>query len=255
MKKTLFLSLLLALPPLAFAASEVVARIVVSDQVTSADTVVIPAVVLDRPGYVAVHGEKDGKMVVDPPLGVSVLLPAGLHRNVTIVLKGLQDGMQTIHPMLHFEGNNNETYDFPGPDAPVTALGQVVMAPMKLTRVAAGRPALRVATSDLHLDARGVYVVVPEVTLAQPGFIALHSTGTDGKMKVLPGAGISEVLLAGMHHDVKVWLDAGVAVNPGDTVWAMLHNDSNGNGLYEFPSTDGPVLAGSEMVMAPFQVK
>ena len=92
-------------------------------------TVVIPAVILARPGYVAVHGEKDGKAVITPALGVSKLLPANLNRNVTITLNGLVDGAQTVYPMARFEGNGNEEYKFPGSDAPVTVDGKVLVAP------------------------------------------------------------------------------------------------------------------------------
>ena len=257
MKNTLIVALALNITSSSFAqqVTPVTPRLAVANQITSADTLVIPAVVLDKPGYVAVHGEKDGKMVVDPPLGVSVLLPAGLSRNVSIPLTRLATGVQTVHPMLHVEGNGNETYNFPGPDGPVTFQGNVLMAPMKLTKVAAGSSSVTVADGEMHLDAQGAYVIVPSVTLTQPGFIALHTTGADGKMKVLPAAGVSALLPAGKSTQVKVRLDANVAVNTGDKLWAMAHADNNGNRVYEFPSTDGPITSGGAVVMAPFTVR
>ncbi|WP_084049678.1 DUF7282 domain-containing protein [Deinococcus hopiensis] len=257
MKNTLILALALGVFASSFAqqATPVTPRLAVASQITSTDALVIPAVVLDKPGYVAVHGEKDGKMVVDPPLGVSALLPAGLSRNVSVPLTPLATGVQTVYPMLHVEGNGNETYNFPGPDGPVTFEGNVLMAPMKLTKVAPGSSSVTVAGGEILLDSQGAYVTVASVTLTQPGFIALHTAGADGKMKVLPAAGVSTLLPVGKSTQVKIRLDANVAVNPGDRLWAMAHADNNGNRVYEFPSTDGPITSGGAVVMAPFTVR
>lgn len=230
-------------------------RLAVSDQTTVNDSVVIPAVILDRPGYVAVHAEKDGQLVITPPLGVSQLLPAGLHRNVVISLKGLADGAQTVHPMVHFEGNNNDSYDFPGPDGPVMVNGNILMKPMQLTRVGGGESSVGAKDGALLLTPRGAFVTLPSVTLAQDGFVALHTTGADGKMQGLPVAGVSSLLRAGTYQNVLIRLDPNIKVNVGDQLWAMAHFDSNGNGVYEFPSTDGPVMGAGGIVMTPFRVR
>ena len=235
--------------------AEITPRLAVTNQTTTSDTVVIPAVILARPGYVAVHGEKDGKVVITPALGVSKLLPAGLNRNVTIPLSGLVDGAQTVYPMVHFEGNGNQEYNFPGPDAPVTVDGKVLVAPMALTRVAAGTPGITVADGPITLTAKGAFVTIPSVTLAQSGFVALHSTGPDGKIKVLPVAGVSALLPAGTSTNVMVMLDPNVAVNPSDKLFAMAHVDANANGVYEFPATDAPVVSAGKVVVAPFTVR
>jgi hypothetical protein len=68
-----------------------------------------------------------------------------------------------------------------------------------------------------------------------------------------PGDVIGHAPVAtGANQNVRVVLDE--PARNGDTLWAMLHDDTGTPGEYEFPAADPPVQAGGAVVMDSFVV-
>ena len=126
---------------------------------------------------------------------------------------------------------------------------------MTLTRVVAGTPGITVADGPITFTAKGAFVSIPRVALAQSGFLAVHSTAPAGEIKVLPVAGVSALLPAGTSTNVMAMLDPNVTVNSGDQLFTMAHVGANANGVYEFPATDAPMVNVGKVVVAPFTVR
>jgi hypothetical protein len=90
------------------------------------------SVTIDRPGYLVIHNDAAGK----PPASLGhIKLSPGTTTNVVIPADATLDPASHIELMLHYETNDNDTYDF-GPDhtdvdTPVMGAGdKVVMVPM-----------------------------------------------------------------------------------------------------------------------------
>ena len=93
------------------------------DQPGGGDTVMITLLTLDKPGYVVVHKDNEGKP--GPVIGQSELIEPGTYANYPVFIDAEQAGA-AVFPMLHYD-NGDGVYEFPGPDVPVTADGQVVV--------------------------------------------------------------------------------------------------------------------------------
>ena len=95
----------------------------------------------------------------------------------------------------------------------------------------------------LEEQPRGDVVEIASVTLVRPGYVVIHDR-VDGE----PGAvlGHSELLDPGTHEDLSIALDSS---GTGDAVVPMLHTD-DGDGTYEFPGPDAPVMVEGRPVIA-----
>jgi hypothetical protein len=91
-------------------------------------------------------------------------------------------------------------------------------------------------------------VVVDEVTLAEPGFVAVLADGDGAPGEVL---GTSEALAAGPHHDVEVPVEVGEA---GD-VFVMAFVDADGDGELGWPEHDEPVGADDGVLLVLVRVE
>ena len=100
-------------------------------------------------------------------------------------------------------------------------------------------------------------VTVASVTAEQDGFIVIHRANADGSGPLVPSSIGHSQVGAGANSDVQVTLDE--SVGEGDTLFAMLHVDSNGNGVYEFgpgsTDVDTPVAVDGNVVVTPFTVQ
>jgi hypothetical protein len=122
------------------------------------------------------------------------------------------------------------------PEAADAASDDVATAPVTLT------------LADQSGD--GTSVTVGSVDLPSPGFIAVHSDagGSPG-----PVIGVSALLPAGNSSEVVVALDE--PLTGAGTVFPMAHIDTDGNGVYEFGSVDGPgVTAGGDVAVGPVMI-
>jgi len=71
------------------------------------------AVKMDRPGYLVIHNDGAGA----PPSSLGhIAVSEGLNSNITITADAPLDPATNISLMLHYETNDNTTYDF-GPGA------------------------------------------------------------------------------------------------------------------------------------------
>ena len=120
--------------------------------------------------------------------------------------------------------------------------------------LAACAPSVGVSAADQ--SAAGP-ITVGEVVAEEDGFIVLHRTNEDGSPVVPASIGHAQVS-AGTNTDVVVPLDAGETLAAGETLIAMLHVDTNGNGVYEFgpgsTDVDTPATKDGSPVVTPFTV-
>ena len=100
-----------------------VPSLIVADQ-PGGDTVTIQGMTLDQPGYVVIHMDNNGQP--GPVIGRSDLIATGYHSNVEVEIDGTRAGA-AVYPMLHYDDGDG-VYNFPGPDAPVTVDGNVVVS-------------------------------------------------------------------------------------------------------------------------------
>lgn len=234
---------------------------VVYDQTHDNATITIDTANLTKDGFVVVHAfDENDELVLTPPLGVTYL-EAGFHRyvkvtlDVDVLMENGYNGTKAILPMLHVDANSNAAYEFPdGGDVPVMVAGEMAVASLMLSQPMMDGDMMAMAMVDamdmemLNIDMNDYQLVIPSVTLAQPGFVVLHTADADGNMVVLPFLAHSELLPAGKSENVSITIsnDSGVAV--GDTLFAMAHID-DGDGMYSFPASDGPVVIDGNIVM------
>lgn len=94
----------------------------------------------------------------------------------------------------------------------------------------------------------GDFVVIPRVVLSKPGFVMIHESdnGQTGRI-VMTG----DYLTSGEHENVVV--HTGITTKPGERYFAMLHED-NGNGQYDDPGVDPPVVVAGAIVQTEFSI-
>lgn len=99
--------------------------ITVSDQSGDGTTVTVDSVTITgSDGFVVVHADQDG--APGPVLG-HARIEEGTRTAVAVPMNAPLTTDQTVWPMLHVDAGTAGTYEFPGPDGPVSADGQVVV--------------------------------------------------------------------------------------------------------------------------------
>jgi hypothetical protein len=75
------------------------------------NSVVFPAVKIDKDGYVVIHAVESGEAVIPASIGHTAV-PAGDSENVAVEIEGgAMEGTDYV-AMIHYETNDNDTYDF-----------------------------------------------------------------------------------------------------------------------------------------------
>ena len=149
--------------------------------------------------------------------------------------------------MAHQDTNDNQMYDFVSSegnaDGPYTSDGDIVMTSRNVT-----------VSASVGIDAQrsdGTTVVVDSVDLSEGGFVTVHDSSLAAGEVIGSIRGTSEYLAPGTHEDVVVELDT--PLNETNGVFAMAHQDTNDNEMYDFVSSggnaDGPYTAGGDIVM------
>jgi len=95
----------------------------------------------------------------------------------------------------------------------------------------------------------GDSVVIPHVVLSEPGFVMIHESD-NGRTGAIVMTG--DYLPAGESKDVVV--HTGIETKSGESYFAMLHAD-NGNGKYDNPGVDPPVVLSGEIVQEEFSIE
>ena len=231
----------------------------VFDQTHDNATITIDTANLSEDGFIVVHAfDANDELVLTPPLGVTYL-KAGFHRFVKVTLDtdvlmaNNYSDTKAVLPMLHVDANANQAYEFPeGGDVPVMVAGEMAVASLMLSQpMMDGDMMAMVEAMDMeviNIEMTQYEVTIPSVTLAQSGFVVLHTADAAGNMVVLPFLAHSDLLPAGKSENVTITIANDTGVLVGDTLFAMAHVD-DGDGMYNFPASDGPVVAGGNIVM------
>lgn len=120
---------------------------------------------------------------------------------------------------------------------------QQILNQYQQTAPVAREPSLSVSPQVLS----GGDVVVDSLYLDKPGFLVVHKDENGA-----PGAVIGHSdLISGEKTNSKIAIDSSQA---GSKVFAMLHYDDNGNGIYEFPQEDKPVKLADNVVVKPIAI-
>lgn len=211
------------------------AAIVFEDQMVDGAAVVVASVDLPAEGFVVVQSDLGGNP--DAVIGVSAALGRGTTAEVVVPLDVPLESAALLHATLHVDMDRDGRFLYEPPDdvvdvPAVTAGGEVAAAAAMVSLLAPVSPAA-VGFEDQRSD--GEEVVVAEVTLPAPGFVALHRS-EDG----LPGGllGISDLLPAGTSRDVVIPLAEPVA--GVHQVFAVAYVDRDGDGVAGITSGDSP---------------
>jgi plastocyanin len=115
--------------PAPMPAEDMTPGVTVSDQPIENDMVTIAKVVSSGPGWLVVHADKDG--APGPVLGYTAVADG---ENSDVKVKLAAEGRtEKLFAMLHTDAGVQGTYEFPGPDVPVTVSGSVAVVPFQVT--------------------------------------------------------------------------------------------------------------------------
>lgn len=87
--------------------------IVFDDQRTSGRVLLVDAVRLPEPGFVAVHDPGAGEGDLGPVVGQSIMIGAGMHNFVPVVLTENVTEPRTLIAVLYQDSNDNRAFDHP----------------------------------------------------------------------------------------------------------------------------------------------
>jgi PGF-CTERM protein len=227
-------------------------QVTMADQASGGHYVTAESVFLPEGGFVTAHDSSvtDGA-TFDSVRGTSTYLEPGYHRDVGIALDEPLESGDTIYAMPHTDTNDNQQYDFVASegeqDGPYTSDGDIVLAPGEVEIAAT-------ATFDEQAS-NGATVTVDRVDLPEDGFVTIHDASLAAGDTFGSVVG-STYLEAGVHEDVEVTLDE--PLRSSQTAYAMPHRDTNGNGEYDFVSSDGeadgPFTQDGDIVLDPARV-
>ena len=111
------------------AEAELTPSVTVGDQDASSGSVTIAEVVAAEPGWLAIHITKNG--APGPVIG-QASVSVGSNEDVQVEID-LAKATGQLFAMLHVDAGYKGEYEFPGPDAPVTAADQLVNVPFNAT--------------------------------------------------------------------------------------------------------------------------
>ena len=210
----------------------------VMDQEIDMGTITVPEAVSQGEGWLVIHADQDS--APGPVIGHTALSD-GVNQNVTVEID-TQIATGTLYAMLHTDSGEMGTYEFPGGVPPVKVDGQVVVKPFMVTGLPV-TPSVTVTDQEV----KDGTVTVPEVVSDGPGWIVIHQENEGN-----PGAVIGHAaVLDGVNENVTVEIDVSQATQ---TLFAMLHTDTEEVGTYEFPDNDPPVKVNDQIVVQPFEV-
>lgn len=220
--------------------------VTVSDQDASGGTVTVDSTTAAQAGWMVIHADADGS-----PGAVIGHAPVdqGSNENVTVEIN-LSQATPTLYAMLHVDGGEMGTYEFPDGDPPATAGDQIVVQPFTVTlpegEMGAGAD-VAVAEGDLgHIlvDAEGLTLYAFTRDSAE------QSACTGGCSDIWPPLTVEEDPVAGegVNTDMLGTLtrgDGGIQVT------------YNGHPLYTYSEdmgpgdTNGQGFGGSWFVVSP----
>lgn len=106
-----------------------------------------------------------------------------------------------------------------------------------------------VTVNDQTTD--GSYVVVAEAAIDKPGWVGVHPTTSDGRMK--PHTHVGHAMLpVGQHQDVRSELDS--THKKGGKLFVVLHYDDPADGKLTYPDGDPAVTVDGNLVRDSFEL-
>ncbi len=211
------------------------AALVFEDQLVDGSAVVVESVTLPADGFVVLAADAAG--APGEVIGVSELIGRGTVAGVSVPLFVPLEVEAVVHATLHVDMDEDGRFLYEPPDGfvdlPAVSGNGVAAADSAMVGLLAPLAPAAVALEGQRTD--GEAVVVAEVTLPAPGFVALQ-----GEEDGLPGAvlGLSDLLAGGTHREVLVPLDRKVA-GP-QTLFAVVYIDRDGDGMAGLASADSP---------------
>ncbi len=255
----------------------------IADQDISDGKVTVTSVSSRGPGWLAIHIQgADGQP--GPEIGYTAVKP-GVSQNVVVNID-VSKATPVLFAMLHTDAGIIGKYEFPGPDGPQLANGQMV-APSFNTMTAAMGTATPMAmsstgstpTPEMPMGGSagtptpdtGMVMVTPagnmspmvkvsdqplvndtlmvdEVVSVGPGWIVIYTTNANGQ----PDQPIGHTAVKdGLNMGVMVQVDPTMAQG---TLYAQLHIDAGIVGTFEFPGPDAPIMSGVQMIAGSFKI-
>jgi predicted lipoprotein with Yx(FWY)xxD motif len=259
--------------------AKITPNIEVVDQNIANGKVTIASVSSRGPGWVTILSQDaDGKPAFE--IGYTSV-KSGISQNVVVNIDATK-ATPILFAMLHTDAGTIGKYEYPGPDEPQLANGQIVspsfntmamagsmttptadiyaypMASMQsstntpvpnagmvmTTPSGSGSPMVKV--SDQSLVNGGV--MVDEVVSVGPGWIVIYTTNANGQ----PDQPIGHAAVKdGDNLSVMVPVDPTLAQG---TLYAQLQVDSGTVGTFEYPGVDAPVMVGVQMIASTFKI-
>ena len=220
--------------------SSVTPSVTVNDQAFDGTTVTVADVASAGPGWIAIHRQDSGGL--GPAIGHAAVKD-GDNQNVVVEVDPSK-ATPVMYAMLHTDAGNIGSYEFPGPDAPVSVDGKMLAPSFKTTTATASTITPLVKISDQEIT--GGTVKVDEVDSSGPGWLVIHMH-VNGE----PGPAIGHVAVKdGENKDVSVPIDASQATA---VMYAILYSDAGKTGAFESPGADIPVLVNGQMIDQSFK--
>jgi predicted lipoprotein with Yx(FWY)xxD motif len=251
----------------------------VVDQNIANGKVTLASVSSRGPGWVTIlKQDADGKPGSE--IGYTAV-KSGISQNVVVNIDATK-ATPILFAMLHTDAGAIGKYEYPGPDAPQLANGQIVSPSFNTTEMAAsmttptadinaypmasmqsststpvpgagmvmatpsGSVSPMVKVSDQSL-VNGT-VIVDEVVSVGPGWIVIYTTNANGQ----PNQPIGHAAVKdGDNLSVMVTVDPTLAQG---TLYAQLQVDSGTVGTFEYPGPDEPVMMGVQMISSTFKI-
>lgn len=216
--------------------------VTVKDQEYDGTTVIVADAFSQGPGWMVIHNQVNGSL--GPAIG-HTQINSGDNKNIAIKIDPAQ-ASPVMYAMLHQDAGAVGIYEYPGPDVPVMFHGEMLSPDFKATvhsDAANIMPALTVVDQDVSNGK----VTIASVASSGPGWVAIHTQGSDGN----PGPEIGYTAVkSGVNQNVVVIIDATKAT---PVMFARLHIDAGTLGKYEFPGPDEPQQANGQMVSPSFK--
>lgn len=184
-------------------------------------TLVAAGVLIDGPGWLVVHAD-NGEGAPGAVIGFAPVV-SGFNADVMVEL-AVEDVTPVLFPMLHVDTGEENVYEFgtvEGADAPVVVDGEVLVTAITAT------PTITYAGS-----LSGTTLVVQQAVIDTSGWLVIHADNDGAPGMVIGVAPLSE----GLNTNILVELDEE---NMTETVFPMLHYDTDELGVYEFGTVDG----------------
>lgn len=201
------------------------AQITPLDQPVVNGQLIVPRVVSNGPGFVVVYQSENNQAGFI--IGTQYV-PDGVSESVAVSVTQAAVTPQLLLT-LHADGNDNQTFDFPGPDEPQTAGGQQFFVPQN------SDVGTYLVTADQPLSAEN-QVVVPLVAAEESVWVVVYAP--DDAAEAGLGAILGQTRVpAGVSENIVVALEEAPTA---ETLVAVLHQSVDPQESFD-PETDSPL--------------